>query len=99
MVDSKQPPSPKGHITTAATAPDMPGPVPSPDKSEKGVPAPETDKPVEPEKEQPTAKPTGAARLRLKKRSLVESVKTGGVNQPALVRPRAEGGYEIIAGL
>ena len=31
-------------------------------------------------------------------RSLVESVKTGGVNQPALVRPRAEGGYEIIAG-
>ncbi len=31
-------------------------------------------------------------------RSLVESVKAGGVNQPALVRPRAEGGYEIIAG-
>ncbi|MEA4846533.1 MAG: ParB/RepB/Spo0J family partition protein [Clostridiaceae bacterium] len=31
-------------------------------------------------------------------RSLVESVKAGGVNQPALVRPRADGGYEIIAG-
>ncbi len=31
-------------------------------------------------------------------RSLMESVKTGGVNQPALVRPRADGGYEIIAG-
>ena len=30
--------------------------------------------------------------------SLVESVKTGGVNQPALVRPREGGGYEIIAG-
>jgi len=30
--------------------------------------------------------------------SLVESVKTGGVNQPALVRPREDGGYEIIAG-
>ena len=29
--------------------------------------------------------------------ALVESVKTGGVNQPALVRPR-EGGYEIVAG-
>lgn len=31
-------------------------------------------------------------------RALVESVKAGGVNQPALVRPRAKGGYEIIAG-
>ena len=30
--------------------------------------------------------------------ALVESVKTGGVNQPALVRPREGGGYEIIAG-
>ena len=30
-------------------------------------------------------------------KSLVESVRNGGVNQPALVRPR-EGGYEIIAG-
>ena len=30
--------------------------------------------------------------------SLVESVKSGGVNQPALVRPREGGGYEIIAG-
>ncbi len=30
--------------------------------------------------------------------SLVESVKMGGVNQPALVRPREGGGYEIIAG-
>lgn len=29
---------------------------------------------------------------------LVESVKTGGVNQPAIVRPREGGGYEIIAG-
>ena len=31
--------------------------------------------------------------------SLVESVKDKGVNKPALVRPRPEGGYEIIAGL
>jgi ParB-like chromosome segregation protein Spo0J len=31
-------------------------------------------------------------------RALVESVKAGGVNQPALVRPREDGGYEIIAG-
>ncbi len=30
--------------------------------------------------------------------SLVESVRAGGVNQPALVRPREDGGYEIIAG-
>lgn len=30
--------------------------------------------------------------------ALVESVKTGRVNQPALVRPREDGGYEIIAG-
>ena len=29
---------------------------------------------------------------------LVESVKVSGVNQPALVRPREDGGYEIIAG-
>ena len=29
---------------------------------------------------------------------LVESVKVAGVNQPALVRPREDGGYEIIAG-
>lgn len=29
---------------------------------------------------------------------LVESVKASGVNQPALVRPREGGGYEIIAG-
>lgn len=29
---------------------------------------------------------------------LVESVKASGVNQPALVRPREAGGYEIIAG-
>lgn len=29
---------------------------------------------------------------------LVESVKVAGVNQPALVRPREGGGYEIIAG-
>lgn len=29
---------------------------------------------------------------------LVESVLSGGVNQPALVRPREGGGYEIIAG-
>lgn len=29
---------------------------------------------------------------------LVESVRASGVNQPALVRPRADGGYEIIAG-
>ena len=31
-------------------------------------------------------------------RALVESVMAGGVNQPALVRPREGGGYEIIAG-
>ena len=31
-------------------------------------------------------------------KALVESVKAGGVNQPALVRPREGGGYEIIAG-
>ena len=31
-------------------------------------------------------------------RALVESVKVGGVNQPALVRPTDDGGYEIIAG-
>ena len=31
-------------------------------------------------------------------RGLVESVKAAGVNQPALVRPREGGGYEIIAG-
>jgi len=31
-------------------------------------------------------------------RSLVESVKSGGVNQPALVRPREDGGFEIVAG-
>ena len=30
--------------------------------------------------------------------ALVESVKTGGVNQPAIVRPREGGGYEIVAG-
>ena len=30
--------------------------------------------------------------------ALVESVKTGRVNQPALVRPHHDGGYEIIAG-
>ena len=30
--------------------------------------------------------------------SLVESVKAGGVNQPAIVRPREGGGYEIITG-
>ena len=29
---------------------------------------------------------------------LVESVKAAGINQPALVRPREDGGYEIIAG-
>ena len=29
---------------------------------------------------------------------LVESVKAAGVNQPALVRPREDGGYEIITG-
>ena len=29
---------------------------------------------------------------------LVESVKAAGVNQPALVHPREDGGYEIIAG-
>ena len=31
-------------------------------------------------------------------KALVESVKVGGVNQPALVRPINDGGYEIIAG-
>ena len=31
-------------------------------------------------------------------RSLVESVKSGGVNQPALVRPLEDGSYEIVAG-
>ena len=31
-------------------------------------------------------------------KSLVESVKDGGVNQPALVRPIEGGGYEIVAG-
>ncbi len=31
-------------------------------------------------------------------RALAESVKEKGVNQPALVRPRPEGGYELIAG-
>lgn len=31
-------------------------------------------------------------------KALVESVKSGRVNQPALVRPRKDGGYEIIAG-
>ena len=29
---------------------------------------------------------------------LVESVKAAGVNQPALVRPREDGGYEIVSG-
>ena len=31
-------------------------------------------------------------------RSLVESVKSGGVNQPALVHPLEDGSYEIVAG-
>lgn len=31
-------------------------------------------------------------------KGLVESVKASGVNQPALVRPREDGGYEIVAG-
>ena len=31
-------------------------------------------------------------------KALVESVKLGGVNQPAIVRPLEDGGYEIIAG-
>ena len=31
-------------------------------------------------------------------KALVESVSNGGVNQPALVRPREDGGYEIVAG-
>ncbi|HBL49640.1 MAG TPA: DNA-binding protein [Firmicutes bacterium] len=31
-------------------------------------------------------------------KALVESVRSGGVNQPALVRPREDGGYEIVAG-
>jgi hypothetical protein len=31
-------------------------------------------------------------------KALVESVRAGGVNQPALVRPLENGGYEIIAG-
>ncbi len=31
-------------------------------------------------------------------KGLVESVKASSVNQPALVRPREDGGYEIIAG-
>lgn len=31
-------------------------------------------------------------------KAMVESVKAGGVNQPAIVHPRAEGGYEIISG-
>lgn len=31
-------------------------------------------------------------------KGLVESVKASGVDQPALVRPREDGGYEIIAG-
>ena len=31
-------------------------------------------------------------------KALVESVRAGGVNQPALVRPIEDGGYEIIAG-
>ena len=31
-------------------------------------------------------------------KSLVESVRDGGVNQPALVRPREGGGYELVAG-
>lgn len=30
--------------------------------------------------------------------AMVESVKAGGVNQPAIVRPRADGGYEIVSG-
>ena len=31
-------------------------------------------------------------------KSLIESVGNGGVNQPALVRPREGGGYELVAG-
>lgn len=31
-------------------------------------------------------------------KSLIESVKKRGVDQPAIVRPRAEGGYDIVAG-
>ena len=31
-------------------------------------------------------------------KAMVESVKAGGVNQPAVVRPRADGGYEIVSG-
>ena len=31
-------------------------------------------------------------------KAMVESVKAGGVNQPAIVRPRADGGYEIVSG-
>ena len=31
-------------------------------------------------------------------KGLVESVRASGVNQPALVRPREDGGYEIVAG-
>ena len=31
-------------------------------------------------------------------KAMVESVKASGVNQPAIVRPRAEGGYEIVSG-
>lgn len=31
-------------------------------------------------------------------KAMAESIKAGGVNQPAIVRPRADGGYEIVSG-
>ena len=40
----------------------------------------------------------GGVRDEAEMQGLVESVKAAGVNQPALVRPREDGGYEIIAG-
>ena len=87
------------------------GAPPSPDKEEAPAPPPEPAQPrdaTRAEKEEivylnlsdlhPFKDHPFGVRDDAEMQGLVESVRSGGVNQPALVRPREDGGYEIIAG-
>jgi len=82
---SKEPPAP------AEEMPPVPREAPRPAEAEQVVFIPLSE--LHPFKNHPFG-----VRDDKEMRALAESVKEKGVNQPALVRPRPEGGYELIAG-
>ena len=92
--DKAKPPKPRDKKSQSKPAPEKP----AVDKGGAPAGAEVTPEPTAPRDATRAENHPFGVRDDAEMQGLVESVKAAGVNQPALVRPREDGGYEIIAG-